>query len=610
MINASRFSLPLLLAGAALSGVASVSAQTTIDGSAEVTYNSNATRNNDQENNNGALLQNYALGLSSSLIDPRIFKYNTEGIFRTSRLTSGGTLQPDGSGHQGDVGYRLGASLLPASSIPFFIQASRTISNSQGDLGPTNPVRAGMIAPTGAPPVDFESRNKTLNLGWQVNLGALPRVELGYRDGNSVVTGGGYEAQQNDRDISARVTKDTARTRQAFHFQQTDFETQLSRTFSQNLKNLDYDLGLDLTKSLHLTGHTGRRTTFARSDFAPTVDTSQGAYVPPPATGLSGADYALVGLRFEPGPRFDLRFDGSTDRQTSAEAQTTSRLVAMSSHLELVKGLRLTGTGVSGTRGQLVANTPTDVNTRSLVGGATYQATLRWLSGTVTATRGTGRNVTRDGRLGAIESWSREASLSTSFPWVSLGGGYERSQSRDDILDFGNYNSERFRASAQTGSRRLSVTANADQARVERGIIDQTYASNLQRSVSGTVSLRIRHDGYLSATGGQFQNDYNGVAGSGRDQTLFWGVNGRAVLGQLTMTAAVRRENAAASLTGFDQRALNGNVRLEYRVRMLHVAAEYREGQSRLQYIAMPSPDSMRGRQLRFSVIRQFGFRR
>lgn len=600
----------VVVACAVLPWATAAGAQTTVDGSAEWTYNTNSSQSNDQANSNAAFLQNYALGLSSSLFDPRVLKFNTEGLFRTSRLTSGGTLQPDGQGHQNDVGYKVGASLLPASAMPFFVQASRTISNSQGDLGPTNPVRSGMIAPTGAPPVDFESLNKTLNLGWQIGLGALPRVELGYREGSSVVTGGGYQAEQSDRDLSARVSKDTARTRQSFRFQQTDFTTQLSQTFSQHLNNLDYDFGADLTSKLHLVSHTGRRSTFARSPFAPTlVDGSSGAYQPPPSLGQANADYAMAGVNFEPTPRFGVRFDGSVDRQTGGDASTTAKLATMSSHLEVVKGLRLTGSGTSGVRGQLVNNSPTDVNTRSAVAGANYQATFGWFTGSVGATRGMGRNITRDGRPGSLESWSREASVSTAFPWISLGAGYERALNHDDILDFGNYDSERLRASAQSGSGRLALAANADQARIERGA-GETYASNVQRTVSGTASLRVRHEGFLSATGGGFENDYRLVTGAGRDQTLFWGVSARAVVRTLTLTATVRSEAAVASQTGFDQKAINGNARLEYRIRLLHVAVEYREGNSRLVYAALPSPDAMRGRQVRISVIRQFGFRR
>ena len=181
-----------VLTGALALSSALASAQTTIDGSAEWTVAKNASTSDTQSSNNSAFWQNYALGYSSALWDPRLVKYNVEGLFRTSSLTSGATAQSDQEGHQGDLGYKLGASILPASAMPFVVQASRTTSTSSGDLGPSNAIRSGMIAPTGAPPVDFESFNNTMNLGWQLNLSRLPRVELGYRRGNSIVTGGGY----------------------------------------------------------------------------------------------------------------------------------------------------------------------------------------------------------------------------------------------------------------------------------------------------------------------------------------------------------------------------------------------------------------------------------
>jgi len=600
----------VLLACAALGGWAPVGAQTTIDGSAEWTFDANASESNGQANDNSAFLQNYSLGLSSVLFDPRVMKFNTEGLFRTSRLTAGGSAEPQSQGRQGDLGYRLGASILPASSLPFFVQASRTTSNSSGDLGPSNPVRSGMIAPTGAPPVDFESQNQTLNLGWQLGLGRLPRVELGYRQGNSVVTGGGYESQQDDEDLSASISKDTARTRQSFRYQRTSFENQLAQTFIQRLSHLDYDLGADLTSHLHLTAHTGQRTTFARSEFAaPITDSSTGAYVPPPSIGDAGSEYAIAGISYEPSGRFFVRLDGTVDRQASGPASTSATLATVSSHLEVVRGLRLTGSGTSGERGQIVDNMPITVTTRSAVGGASYQATVGWLSGTVSAGRGLGTNATREGRTGNLESWAREASLSATFAYLGLGAGYERLQNRDAILDYGNYDSERLRASAQAGTGRVLVSTSADQVRVERGMAD-TYARNLQRTFLGSASLRIRREGSITASAGGFDNDYAGMTGVGRDRTLFWGVAAQAAARSLSFLVSMRSETAIASQTGFDQRALNGVGRLEYRLRLLHVALEYRHGQSRLQYSQMPRPDDFRGRQLRVSVIRQFGFRR
>ena len=191
----------LVLSLAQLAVVAS--AQTTIDGSAAWTVDRNASSSNGQSNTNSSFWQNYALGYASSLWDPQIVKYKTEGLFRTNSLTSAGTGQDVQQGRQGDFGYKLGAALFPASAFPFSVQATRDISGSSGDLGPSNPIRSGMIVPSGAPPVDFESRNKSLTLGWQLGLGDLPRVELGYHQGNSVVNGGSYRTQQDDEDLSA-----------------------------------------------------------------------------------------------------------------------------------------------------------------------------------------------------------------------------------------------------------------------------------------------------------------------------------------------------------------------------------------------------------------------
>ena len=585
-------------------------AQTTLDGSAEWTVAKSSSASNNQTNGNSAFWQNYAVGYSSSLWDPRLVKFNTEGLFRTSSLTSGGTAQPDQQGRQGDLGYKVGVSILPASAMPFFFQASRTTSTTSGDLGPSNPVRSGMIAPSGAPPIDFQALTKSLTLGWQLGLGGLPRIELGYRRGNSVVTGGGYRAEQNDDDLSAAVLKDTARTRQSFRYQRTSFENLLAQTFQQQLNNLDYDLSALLTGHTRVTAHVGRRMTFTRSEFASTVATTDaGAYTPPPSLGAAGSEYLLAGISYDPSGRFSIRLNGTADRQSGEQATTSAGLATLSSHVELVRGLTVTATGTSGVRGQLVGHAPITVSTRSAVGGVTYQAGVRWLTGSVSATRGLGTNTTPEGQQGTTGSWSREAGVSTTFRWLGLGAGYERANNRDGILDYGNYDSERLRASAQTDIRRLSISTSADQLRIERGLA-ATLAHNLQRTFSGSAALRLWGGSLATATVGGFVNDYASSTGIGRDRTLFWGVGGQTALrSALRLSAWIRSEAAIASRTGFDQQVLSSFGRLEYRLRTLTVAAEYRNSQGRLQYLEMLGPDAFRGRQFRLSISRQFGIR-
>ena len=597
----------LVLSLAQLAVVAS--AQTTIDGSAAWTVDRNASSSNGQSNTNSSFWQNYALGYASSLWDPRIVKYKTEGLFRTNSLTSAGTGQDVQQGRQGDFGYKLGAALFPASAFPFSVQATRDISGSSGDLGPSNPIRSGMIAPSGAPPLDFESRNKSLTLGWQLGLGDLPRVELGYHQGNSVVNGGSYRTQQDDEDLSAAVFKDTASTRQSFRFQRTSFENQLAQTFIQRLNNLDYDLGVTLTEHTNLTAHGGRRTTFSQSDFESTVvDPATGAYTLPQSQGGARAEYVTGGYSYEPTGRVSLRLNGTFDRQIAQYGSTSAKLATMISHVEVIRGLTVTGSGTTGVRGQMLGNVPVTVSTRSGVAGVAYQTGPRWLNANVGATHGMGSNVTPEGRKGTSESWSRELSLSSTLGWLGLGTGYERVRNRDGILDYGNYDSERLRASAQAQARGASLSTTAEQLRIERGQ-QLTLAHNVQRTFSGSASFRLWRQSLATATTGGFVNDYANAFGIGRDQTLFWGVGGQTGFRLLRASAWIRSEEVRTARTGYYQQGLSSFARLEYRLRTLNVAAEYRRNFSLLQYAQAFNPDSFRGRQFRLSIIRQFGFR-
>ena len=93
----------------------------TIDGSAEWSVSRNAGTTNGQSNENSSFWQNYSLGYSSALFDPRVVKFDGQGLFRTNSLGAGGTTQPDQEGHQGDIGYKVGVSLFPASVFPVLL---------------------------------------------------------------------------------------------------------------------------------------------------------------------------------------------------------------------------------------------------------------------------------------------------------------------------------------------------------------------------------------------------------------------------------------------------------------------------------------------------------
>jgi hypothetical protein len=256
----------------------------------------------------------------------------------------------------------------------------------------------------------------------------------------------------------------------------------------------------------------------------------------------------------------------------------------------------------------MLGSLPVTVTTRSGLAGVAYQGGPHWLNGNVSLTRGVGSNVTPDGQRGASESWSRELSLSSTLGWLGLGTGYERTRNRDGILEYGNYDSERLRASTQAQARAVSLSTSADQLRIDRGQ-GATLAHNVQRTVSGSASFRLWRQTMATATVGGFVNDYENIFGTGRDQTLFWGVSGQTSFRSLHLTGWLRSEEAKAARTGYYEQGLSGLVRAEYRLRTLSVAVDYRRNYSHLQYAEILNPDSFRGRQFRLSITRQFGFR-
>ncbi|MEQ1907987.1 MAG: hypothetical protein ABMA15_04145 [Vicinamibacterales bacterium] len=584
-------------------------AQTTVDGSAEVSVARSTTQAADQKNQNNSVGQNYSLGWQSTLFDPRVFRYNVQGTFRTSNLSAETTGLDSQNGRAGDLGYKVGATLLPASAMPFSFQMSRVRSTSAGDLALSNPIRSGLFAASGIPAADFESLNRELNLDWHVNVERFPQVELGYRRSQSEIAGGNYRATQSDRDLSASVLKNTASTHQTFRYQATQSENVLEQTFSQKLGLLDYDFGATLTARTRLTVHAGQRNAFARSVFVTPVDAATGAYAPVSSTGASTAQYGQIGYNYEPTSRFSFRVLGNADRQSGDTASTAALLGSISAHAELLPGLIATTTGTAGQRQQVVGNSPVTVATRSADAGLAYQANSRYMSGGMGATRGLGINATPDGRRGSTDSWSGETHLSTTVGWFGSSAGYDRELYRDEILEFGNYEAERIRVSAQAQAKRGSFTTSAEQLDITRGRA-ATFIHNLQRTLSSTASFRLIGQNFVSATAGHFGNDFDGAAGAGRDNSLFWsvGING-SIKQDLRLSGWLRSEIASASRTQFNQDALSAFARLEYRLRTLNFALEYRRSHSRMLYPGMMGPDAFAGQQIRFSVIRQFGFR-
>ncbi|MEO8681640.1 MAG: hypothetical protein ABI665_21520 [Vicinamibacterales bacterium] len=583
-------------------------AQSTVSGSAEWTVAQTDNTTDSQANRNGDFWQNYTVGFHSSIIDPRILKYDTEVSFRTNHLSAAGSNLPDQKGRQNDLGFRVGAFALSSGAFPFFIQASRVFSDSSGELMSGNSVLGGMALQTGAPVTAFETEDRNLNLGGQLNIAGLPRAEVSYRRDNSIVTGGTESAEQRNHDLSANVTRETTRTRQALHYQRAGYGYLLGQEFIQKVDNLDYDFTATVLDHVQLNTRAGRRGSFTKSGLlAPPIDLGDKPYQPPPTDGASDTQYVTGGASYDPNTRISVRLNATWDQQHSTIASTNAGLATGMVHAEVVRGLAVNASLTSGHRGEIIDGAVTDVATSNGVAGITYSGGPRWLSGTLTANTGQGTNATPQGERGSTRSWAREASVASSLGWLGLGAGYERVMNTDAVLDYGNYDSERSRVSANLQSARMSVTGSADRTIVKRGQ-GETFAHNRQDTFSASLSGRLWHEVLVTGQAGGFTTTQLSAVTAGRDRSLFWGVGAQATMRSLRAIAWIRSEDITAITTRYDQQGLSSLARLEYRLRTLNFALEYRHNNSLLQYGSAPEPTLFRGHQIRFSLTRQFGF--
>jgi len=556
-----------------------------------------------QPSQNNSFWQDYTLGYTGSLLDPRLLKYNAEIAFRTNSLSSGGVDYAQ-QGHQRDLGYKLGASLFPARPFPFFIQASRDTVDESGDYPSSSGIRGGIAVPPGEPLPNFRTRNTMLSGGWQLSAPNLPRIDIGFRRGRSVVTGGPYLAEQRDEDLHVGVSKDTTRTRQSFRFRRTAFESLVSEAFDQRLSDLEYEFGATLPKRGRATVRVGRRTSLLLFDVAlPIGDQDTGAYRPP-SGGEVGTTYLVTTFSTEPTKRLLLDVTGTVDQQDASQVTTAARLGTASAHFEAFPGLSLSAAGTFGERGQALGSDTITVITRSGLAGISYRARVRWLEGSVEYAAGAGSSTTVDGRVGHTGTWSGQANASASSRWLALSGGYGRSKNWDDILDYGNSRYERGHAAVQGQAGRVILNGSWEELLIERGR-DLTFARNRQRIFTATASLRVGRDSLLSANAGGFRND----AESGRDRTLFAGVAFESQLWKaLHLTLWGRRGETTATQTGLDQRALSAFAQLEYRLRLFNFALEYRYNDQDLWSGDLVNPYKFRGHQMLLRITRKFGF--
>jgi hypothetical protein len=599
----NRPACPLVVAVLVAVPLAVAQAQT-LNGSAEWTAVRGDTVSDDQASVNNSFWQRYTAGYSAPFLDPRLLRYDTEISFRTNDLTYGGD-QNVRSGRQSTVGYRVNANAFPARPFPFYIQATRDTIGETGDYPTTNAIRGGIVVPPDTPPPHFQTLNKVFNAGWQLTVPSLPRVELSYHTGSTNITGGPFTADQNDGAMQVGVFKDTTRIRQAFRYNRSSFENLLVNVFDQRLSDLDYEFDMTMGRRSHFLTHAGRRTSFSMFDLPPRlVDPGTEPYRPPARGDVSNL-YVTSGVTYDPSNRLSLSVTGNADRQDALPVATSARLATTTARYDVGRGLSVSTAATYGERGQVFQEVPVTVMTRSGQVGATYRAGVRWLEGMIDVARGTGANTTPDGREGSLGSWSRQATLTSSIGTFGLSASVERQHSQDEILDYGNFDSDRVLGSFLANGRLLSTSGSWEHLNVRRGR-GETLAIGRQETFSATLSVRIGRESSIGAETGGFTNR----ADIGLDRTLFWGGRYEShPYPRVHLAASLRREETVATQARLQQRGVRGFGQAEYRLRLFSFALEYRDDDHRVHYGFAPNPSAFRGRQVQLRITRTFGVR-
>jgi len=573
-----------------------------VNGTAEWTVSSGSSNSDGQPYSNNSFWQRYSVGWASSLLDPRLLKYDADVSFRTNSLEFG---SPDAlhHGRESDLGYRLGTVLFPARPFALAVQASRDSIGEAGDYPSSNGIRGGIAVPPGDPLPDFRTRNRSLSATWQLNVPNAPRIELGFRKSQSVVTGGPYRAEQRDTELRSGVFKETAHTRHALRYDRNSTESFISQALNYRLSDLSYEFAAMASRRSRVMVRGGRRTTFSLFDLPPTiVDPGTGAN-PLPSRGEVRNVYVMSGVAHQPASRLSLDLTGSLDWQDSARVATTAKLVSTSAQIEVVRGLSLTALGTYGERGEMVGAVPVTTLARSGQVGTSYRVGLRWVDASVGYSRGLGTSETPDGQVGDIRLWAGQANLSVSIRGVSLGGGYERSNGEDDILDFGNYDHQRQHLHLQTQGAGLLLVGSWDDSRQVRGR-GALLARSRQQTLTASASCRLGRSGQLTANAGGF----NYAAEFGRDRLRFvGGTYETALLRRLQLSVSIRREELTATATHLAQQSLGGYAQLDYRLRLFTFGVECHRNEQALQYTELRDSHRYRGNQLLLRMTRTFG---
>jgi hypothetical protein len=550
---------------------------------------------------NSTFAQSYTLGHKGAIWDRRFLQYSADVTFRTNSLTFGGL-----SGKSNDLGFRIGISLFPARTFPLSVQVFRNRIGESGDFLSASVLRGGLISSPGSAAPGLVTKNSGWQVNWHLASPRLPRVEFGYRKGRSTVEGRGAEAEQHDSDVTANVYYETTRTRHTLRFLSNSTSNLFTQAFNQRLTDLAYEMTATPGKRSRWRMRAGRRSSYSLFDVAPSF-TDIGAPTYRPASGGSSTVYYAEGSHtWEPVSRLSADVTVSADRDEGSLAATSAMLLSAGLSAKVFSGLTITGRGTYGTRGQTLTGESRSVRTANASGSVRYSKLIKFGQFSAGYTRYAGQNAVPGTPGGQTQGWSGSVNVGTAFSkGLNINGGYEKGRGTDPQLDFGNYDSDRYRVSiAGDLWSRILVQINWEDARIERG---RNLASSRNRYQigSGSLGFRMWRNSSINVTAGQFSNRSSDID---LDRTRYVGGTLDATFGSaLVLSLNVRQESSLSARNRQEQHGLYSLAKAEYRLRLFAFGLEYRYSDITQSLFQMQGYSS-RGNQILVRITRKFAF--
>jgi len=592
--------LAVLVACVLLLLVPGLVAAQTLDGGADWGYGRSTYNTSGDQTTNESFIQAYTLGYRSVLWDPRFLTYTGELTFNRNTLTFG----PE-EGKSQQTGFKASASLFPTRPFRGSLHASRGFGDQSGNLPDSTSARSGLALEPGAAP---ELRIERTEFGgnWQIASPSLPRIDVSYQESAATVAAGSLEALQRQNMLQAVVAHEGSHLSNTLRYQRNGFDNTASQAFRQSLSDLGYEFVARASDRTWGTVRAGRRTTYSLFDAPPQfTDIGVDGYHPPPG-GEVDLYYAQATLSHQAKARGlsgDLNI--GFDNERSESGRTAARLGSATARYQPFTGFTVHGTGTYGERGQEMNGARVRVLTRGVVSGAEYTVMTHVVRATAGYEGGRGWNVSDLGVEGTSRMQrGRFDAASDLLHIVQLSAGYERGQSRDDLLPFGNQWQERTHGAARTVlAPRIMIELTAEAAAIDRGVLPQIFRTRY-RQEAATASYDLSRQRHLAFTVGRFANRATG--GDDTNRYVGFAFNG-TLIGQFHMTLTARREHTLSSASRLEQDGYYTIGVIDYRVRLFTFSVEHRYTDLSLSTAARIDPLTFTGNQILFRVGRRFG---